>query len=278
MKKTYLEAWDMTDPDLFSAIDEAPVWSAPFGQVLLDTVILKPGLKALDVGCGLGYPALDLAGRLGERACVVGLDPCRPGLDRMLFKMRQYRLNNVWVALGVAERMPFSDGVFNVLISNNGLNNVADETAAYAECYRVGSASAQMVSTVNLPDSMIEFYDVYETVLCECGLSDRVEAMHAQIRSKRKPLEQTCRLISDTGFVIETISEHAFTLRYADGSAMLRHFLIRLAFLPGFVSILDESMKESVMELLEIRLNEQALSKGELCLTIPFVCIDSRKK
>ena len=33
------QAWDLSDPDLFSAVDEAPLWSCPFGEVLLDTVV-----------------------------------------------------------------------------------------------------------------------------------------------------------------------------------------------------------------------------------------------
>ncbi len=267
----------MTDPNLFSALDETPLWSAPFGRLLMDTVILRAGIGALDVGCGLGYPALDLAARLGDRSRVVGLDSSRMALDRMVYKQRHHRLHNVTAVLGMAEKLPFADERFDLIVSNNGLNNVHDPAAAFRECYRVASTPSQMVLTVNLPGSMAEFYRIYEKVLTECGLPDRISAMHAQIHTKRNPLAKTCRLITESGFRIESVQEDAFAMRYVDGSAMLDHFVIRVAFLPGFLSILDESEKESVLERLEIRLNEQAFFEGEIKLTIPFVCIDCRK-
>ena len=101
--------------------------------------------------------------------------------------------------------------------------------------------------------------------------------MHAQIAAKRKPIEVMCRMVTDSGFEVATVKEDSFSFRYVDGSAMLSHFLIRLAFLPGFLSILDEAQKDAVFEVLEIRLNEMAFSQGELRLTIPFVCLDCRK-
>ncbi len=41
-------------------------WSAPFGLRLLDVVPLDPAATVLDVGCGTGFPLLELAHRLGH--------------------------------------------------------------------------------------------------------------------------------------------------------------------------------------------------------------------
>ena len=50
---------------LTAAYDELPLWSAPFGLKLLEVVALRPGIVALDIGCGTGFPVLELAQRLG---------------------------------------------------------------------------------------------------------------------------------------------------------------------------------------------------------------------
>jgi len=71
--------WDFNDPDLVAAIDELPLWSAPFGEVLLETIHLRPGLRVLDIGSGLGFPALEMAQRLGSGSEVFALDPWRAG-------------------------------------------------------------------------------------------------------------------------------------------------------------------------------------------------------
>jgi hypothetical protein len=44
----------LSDPSVADVVDEAPVWSAPFGAALLERVILRRGITALDVCCGTG--------------------------------------------------------------------------------------------------------------------------------------------------------------------------------------------------------------------------------
>ena len=52
------------DPLFCAALDELPLWSAPFGLRLLESVPLAPGATVLDVGCGTGFPLLELAHRV----------------------------------------------------------------------------------------------------------------------------------------------------------------------------------------------------------------------
>ncbi|NTU78787.1 MAG: hypothetical protein HGA45_05190, partial [Chloroflexales bacterium] len=45
-------AADLSDPALVAVYDELPLWSAPFGALLLRHVPLRRGATALDLGCG----------------------------------------------------------------------------------------------------------------------------------------------------------------------------------------------------------------------------------
>ena len=51
----YLEEIDFDQPGVVEQYDELPLWSAPFGLLLLDRVPLMPGLVVLDVGAGTGF-------------------------------------------------------------------------------------------------------------------------------------------------------------------------------------------------------------------------------
>ena len=82
-----MEAWegptpDLADPGTVALYDELPLWSAPFGQVLLQQVELGSDLTVLDVGCGTGFPLLELAERLGPEARLHGVDPWGPAMER----------------------------------------------------------------------------------------------------------------------------------------------------------------------------------------------------
>jgi len=271
------QAWDLDDPDQVSAIDELPLWSSPFGLALLDTIAYRPNLSVLDIGSGLGFPALELAQRLGPGSQVCALDPWEAAGRRLTFKLRQTGLSNVTVVQDTAETMPFEDASFDLITSNNGLNNVQDIETAWRQCHRVAKAGAQVVVTENLPESMREFYDCLSQVCTDLGLDGVVTRIAEQIRSKRKPLDWTLALIRRTGFVVVECRQQEFSLRFASGTAMLRHSLIRIGFLDGWKTIVPEPDQGRVFGQVEDRLNQLANRQGQLRLTIPFVCIDCHK-
>ena len=92
-----MESWegptpDLGDPATVALYDEVPLWSAPFGLVLLDAVELRTDLTVLDVGCGTGFPLLELAERLGPDARLHCVDPWVPAMERLQAKVAAWKL------------------------------------------------------------------------------------------------------------------------------------------------------------------------------------------
>ena len=56
----YLDEIDYTSPDFGDLYDELPLWSAPFGLMLLDRVSLRTGMTILDRGAGTGFLTIEL--------------------------------------------------------------------------------------------------------------------------------------------------------------------------------------------------------------------------
>jgi len=269
---------DPDDPAVVSAFDELPLWSAPFGLRLLETVRRAPGLTVLDVGFGTGFPLLELARRLGPSARLYGVDPWAAALTRARAKGRTYGLGNVVLLRAVAEQLPLRDGCFDLVVSNNGLNNVEDVVRALAECRRVSKPGAQLVLTQNLPDTMRAFYDVLEGVLRECGLAASVDALRRHIHAKRRPLEEVRALVTAAGFDVVGVTEGSFALRFLDATALFSHFFVRLGFLEAWRSVPPAPDTDRVFALLEQRLDELARRRGELRLDVPFACLDGRTR
>ena len=91
---------------------------------MLDTVRYKRKIRALDIGFGLGFPLIELAMRLGSSSRIYGIDPWHAGMERARWKKEIMNVQNVELIRGLAEDMPFEDSFFDLLVSNNGINNV----------------------------------------------------------------------------------------------------------------------------------------------------------
>lgn len=267
----------MKTPDDFLTYDELPFWSAPFGLTLLDTVKIKHPVNVLDIGSGGGFPMLELAERLGKTCTVYGVDPLPDSVKMIRMKSRIKGILNVKVIKGNAEELAFKNDFFGLIVSNNGLNNVQDPGKVLKECLRTGKKDCQLVLTMNLPHTFIEFYDVFEEVLSGSGITDAIDDMKVHIDSKRKPVEWWKELIIENGFRINSINLDGFKYTYSDGTSFFNHFLIRKYFMPSWKEIIPADTQKKIFSEIEKRLNELSRQNGVLEMSVPFVCFDCYK-
>jgi arsenite methyltransferase len=269
--------YNLSDNSLISVLDELPLWSAPFGFELLKTIRIKKGLTVLDIGFGLGFPILEIAMRLGKTCKVYGIDPWKAAIDRTNLKIKHYGITNVQLIEGVAENIPLETNSIDLLVSNNGINNVQDLSKSLSECSRVAKKGAQFVITVNLPESMIEFYTIFEKVLMENGLKELIPNVKAHIHKKRLALETHRNLLLENGFEVLEAKESEFSFRFNDAESMFSHFLISLAFLDSWKEIVPETYRKKIFQEIESQINEIAEANSGFTLTIPFVTFDCVK-
>lgn len=271
-----LDPVDFDAPDFGELYDELPLWSAPFGLWLLDRVPVKNGLTILDIGAGTGFLSVELAERCGAASRVLAVDPWAAAMRRLRRKIEQRRLSNVQVLEQDAATLTLPDESVDVVVSNLGVNNFDDPGAVLRVCARAARPGATLLLTTNLVGHMAELYDVYREVLFETGQGDRLATLDSHIQHRATP-ESLGRLLEDAGFAIVEVATEAFRLRFADGSALLRHFFIRLGFLQGWKAIAAPARLAETFERLEAALNAVAAARGELALTIPMAGVVARK-
>ena len=268
-------------PDLAQMIDvfdELPIWSAPFGMKLLDYIEYKPGITALDIGFGAGFPLTEIALRLGESSVVYGIDPWKEAAERTRKKIMHYGLANVNLIEGVAESIPLANATVALITSNNGINNVNNMELVFAECCRIMKPGGQFIQTMNTDLTMIEFYDQLEFVLKSLRMESEIDQMHRHIALKRPPVESISALLRKNGFRVKDLVQDQFCYKFTDGTAMLNHYFIRLAFMDSWIKLLPGDKVEQVFDSVESRLNEQSFISGGLKLSVPFVLINAYKQ
>jgi arsenite methyltransferase len=273
MKKYLINKIDISNSvDLF---DELPLWSAPFGLKLLDYINYKTSISALDIGFGTGFPLTELAMRLGESSIVYGIDPWKEATERAKRKISTYQINNIKIIEGLAESIPLSNESIDLIVSNNGINNVNDINQVFSECSRIIKKGGQFVFTMNLDKSMFEFYGELEKVLSELNMHKEIDLMHKHIYHKRRPLDELIPLLKKHGFIIKNLEQDQFNYKFANGSAMFNHYFIRLAFMNSWIELLPEDKVEHIFDIIESRLNEQSVILGGIKLSIPFILINA---
>jgi SAM-dependent methyltransferase len=92
-----------------------------------------PG-RILDVGCGTGLLLRELARRLPGAAGLTGIDAAGGMIAQASANAGDPRLSFV---RGVAERLPFPDATFDLVISTTSFDHWADQLAGLTECHRV---------------------------------------------------------------------------------------------------------------------------------------------
>ena len=267
---------DWNDPNVVSCLDELPLWSAPFGLILLENSRIQPDMTVLDIGFGTGFPLLELAQRLGKSAIIYGIDPWKAAHERTRLKMNLFNIKNVILVEGDASSMRFEDETFDLIISNLGINNFQDPRKIFRECFRVAKPKAQIALTTNPKGHMKEFYAVFEETLKELSLNKLEEDFLIHLNHRLTP-KIIRSYLKEVGFKITKSQQSSITMRFLDGSAFFSHSLIRYGFLEDWKKLIPAEHRNMVFSKVESKINIIAHNNGEFSLTIPVVYIEGEK-
>ena len=98
---------------------------------------LAPGERVLDLGSGAGTDSLVAAQMVGEQGAVTGIDMTLQMLTKARTAAAEMNASNVEFVESEAERLPFPDESFDVVISNGVIDLVPDKEAVFGELFRV---------------------------------------------------------------------------------------------------------------------------------------------
>jgi demethylmenaquinone methyltransferase / 2-methoxy-6-polyprenyl-1,4-benzoquinol methylase len=114
-------------------------------QRAADRAELSPGASALDVCCGTGDLALELAARVSPGGHVVGCDFSEPMLDLAREKASEHGAVGVRFEWADALRLPYDEGRFDAVTVGFGVRNLSNLDAGLGEMRRVLRPGGRLV-------------------------------------------------------------------------------------------------------------------------------------
>jgi SAM-dependent methyltransferase len=214
------------NPALQAQIDAATVYEQLFVPAefqewaprLIAAARIQPGQQVLDVACGTGVLAREVARRTGPTGFVAGVD-LNPGILAVAARAAaEARLSIEWREAR-AEALPYADGFFDVVVSQFGLMFFSDRQGALREMQRVLKPGGQLAVAVW---DTLDHTPAYAKVV---ALLERAAGPRAA-DALRVPFSLGDRrtlgaLLADAGLPTATITTHVGQARFPSVRVML---------------------------------------------------------
>jgi ubiquinone/menaquinone biosynthesis C-methylase UbiE len=208
-----------------------PRYSALFGRMLLSEVPSRERMQVLDVGCGSGYPALEILRRLGEGGRVIAIDPDPGLLDLARRRALDDAGRRIFFKVETAEQLSFGDEVFDLIVANLGLSSVDRPDRALHEMHRVIASAGKLVITQALAGTFEEVLDMFREIALKhekTALAQRVERVAA-----RFPTASTLEAaVAGAGFNEVRVTVEELTLPFPSAAAIFRDPMLHHIALP----------------------------------------------
>ena len=162
-----------------------PAYAARFASMILREIDLRPGTRAVEVGCATGHLTRALARRLDRDGHLTALDEAPAFIAEARAKIEADSTAHAPVALvarpGIPRALPVDDQAAELVVSNLAIASAADPPAAVKEAARVLTPGGQLILSAPLRGTWAEFFDLFRDVLREGGRQANLSALDRHI-------------------------------------------------------------------------------------------------
>ncbi len=191
-----------------------PIWAQRFGRMLLRDLTVPAKAMVLDVGCGTGYPALDVLRKMDDQGRIIAIDPASPMLDVARGKAGLLSGKRIFFrSEGLSPRLSFANDVYDLVLSNLALDEMEDPPSSIGEFARVCKPGGRVIATIPLAGTFSEFYDIFREVLVKRDRTDAQSRLDQWLERYPTPA-QAEQWFKNAGLVDVTVEHDKFSLLF----------------------------------------------------------------
>lgn len=224
----------------------APDWRGRFDTLVNESIEMPVEGRILDVNCGTGAHAIELAARMRGKGEVIGIDPSAERIALARAKVQVSKLEEVRFEQGMGSDLPFDSNEFSAVVGDASMLPANEIEEVLAEMVRVAQPEGRVVLRLTTHGSFGEFFSIYWEALHEAGIDNDVWTLlerlvnehstvsDAELVAKRVGLRNIASFISREEFDYETAGE------------FLESPLIKDCFLSDWLEIVPEESRDEI--------------------------------
>ena len=228
----------------------APDWSERFSQFAAAHVKVPEQGRVLEINCGTGARAVDMAAGLREGE-VVGADPSAERIAIARAKALTANADRVHFAEEDPTDLTFGDESFDVVVVDASIEPTDRLGPIASEAVRVACEGAPVALMTTLRGSFDEFFSIYWEALNEVGLADELLNALEDLIYARPTLQQALDTFREAGLVDVKSHRRKEEFRFDSGAAFLASPLVADLFLDEWLAIVPPARLDEVRRAIE---------------------------
>jgi ubiquinone/menaquinone biosynthesis C-methylase UbiE len=224
-----------------------PEWRDRFDTLVNESVQIPTGLRILDVNCGTGAHAIELAVGMHGKGEVIGVDPSEERIAIARAKALVQKAKDLRFEQGTASHLQFDSDEFEVVIGDASLLRGDEIDDVLAEMVRVARPEGRVILKLTTRGSFDEFFSVYWEALHNTGVADAVWTSLERLINERPTVADAEQMAERLGLhKIESFKSRE-EFRYETAEAFLEAPLIADCFLSDWLEIAPIEGRDEVL-------------------------------